>query len=127
MMRRENPGVHFSSECATERFLGFWEPLILLQSSYEKLFRWTAPSFECVPVYQAIYHPVVAMYWNYATIDNQPPWDDLWPEECARGDLDDLVSGCPDEFAFEVARPVARGHLGRRAGNCISAFSRAVL
>ena len=108
-VRRENPGVHFSSEGATERFLGLWESLILLQSNYEKLFRWSAPNFECVPVYQAIYHPVVTMFGNYATIDNQPPWDDLWPEECARGDLGDLVSGYPDEFAVEVARPVARG------------------
>ena len=108
-VRRENPGTHFSSEGATERYLGLWESLILLQSSYEKLFRWTAPRFECVPAYQAIYHPVVTMYGNYATIDNQPPWDDLWPAECARGDLGDLVTGCPDEFAVEVARPVVRG------------------
>lgn len=108
-VRRENPGLQFSSEGATERFLGLWESLILLQSSYEKLFRWTAPRFECVPVYQAIYHQAVTMYGNYATIDNQPPWDDLWPEECARGDLGDLVSGYPDEFAIEVARPVVRG------------------
>ena len=108
-VRRENPGLHFSSEGATERFLGLWESLILLQSNYEKMFRWSAPRFECVPVYHAIYHQVVAMYGNYATIDNQPPWDDLWPEECARGELGDLVSDYPDEFAVEVSRPVVRG------------------
>ena len=108
-VRRENPGLHFSSEGATERFLGLWESLILLQSNYEKMFRWSAPRFECVPVYHAIYHQVVTMYGNYATIDNQPPWDDLWPEECARGDLGDLVSDYPDEFAVEVSRPVVRG------------------
>ena len=108
-VRRENPGTHFSSEGVTEAYLGLWESLILLHSNYEKLFCQTGPTFEAPPVYQAIYHPVVTMFGNYATIDNQPPWDEKWPAEFRRGDLGDLVSGFPDEFAVEVARPVVSG------------------
>ncbi len=108
-LRRENPGVNFSSEGSNEAYLGAWESLILLSCAHEKQWCRTAPAHTLVPIFQAIYHPVVTMYGNYATIDNQPPWDELWPVECQRGDLGDLVSGFPDQFAVELARSTVIG------------------
>lgn len=108
-LRRENPGIRFSSEGATETYLGLFEALITLGNTMEKKGGRTSPSWTPLPVFQAVYHPVVLTYGSYATIDNYPPWDELWPEKDRYGDLGDLVSGYPDEFAVEVARTVTWG------------------
>ena len=108
-LRRENPGIHYASEGANEACLGLFESLIMVGNTMEKKNGRTSPAWTALPVFQAVYHPVVSTYGSYATIDNYPPWDELWPEKDSYGDLGDLVSGYPDEFAVEVARTVTWG------------------
>ena len=108
-LRRENPNLQFASEGANETYFGLFESLITLGNTMEKKRGHTSPSWTPVPVYQAIYHPITTTYGSYATIDNYPPWDELWPEKDSYGDLGDLISGFPDEFAVEVSRTVTWG------------------
>lgn len=106
-LRRENPGVHLSSEEETEAFLDVFESLIVLYGGYER-FGFNEKK-EMLPVYPAIYHTATTLYGSYATIDNVPPWDEKWPADKMRHETRDLVADFPDHFAVELARPVVWG------------------
>ena len=108
-LRRENPGLHLSSEEETEAFLGLFETQITIVGDYERFMLRTGPEYEYLPVYQAIYHEVAPMFGNLATIDHIPPWHDGWPEAKRRHETRDLVKEFPDQFAVDVARPIVFG------------------
>lgn len=108
-IRRENPGVHISSEEEAEAFLGLFESLIVLYGGYERLAIGVGPDCEMLPVYMAIYHEAVTCFGNFATLDNVPPWDEKWPEDQRRRETRDLVAEFPDQFAVEVGRSAAWG------------------
>lgn len=107
-IRAENPGVEFSSEEPTEAFLGLFESLICQDTGWERS-GLVAPEHEFVPAYQAVYHPVIATYGAYATVDNFPPWDEKWPAEEKRNELANTERDFADQFAVELVRPVVYG------------------
>lgn len=108
-IRRENPGTDLSTEEGTEAFFEHFDSLIMPSIDYERMGAGTAPDFEGVPVYEAIYHGAVAMFGSYAVIDHAVPWDEKWPERFRRKDGDDWMERFPDEFAVDFMRPVVFG------------------
>ena len=107
-MRRENPGVNFSTECTAESFIEEFESVISLFQSPQRFGR-LAPENEMPPVYNAIYHDAVTHYGCFMTLDHELPWCHGWPEKDRRQVRKDLVRAYPDQFAIELSRGVANG------------------
>ena len=105
------PGVLLSTEDCGEAYLDLFESNISTHSSYER-HGWigTAPDMEFVPVFQAVYHGTVAVFGNYAIVDNVPYWDPRWPmKPWWTGHEESLRRDYPDQFAVEFARGPAWG------------------
>ena len=112
--RAENPGLALGSEEVSEAFLADFELFIsLFGTSYERCGLGALPEFEAVPVWNALYHGLAAVFGTYLLIDGIPPWDDdRWPAErkWKPSDEKDWRSMFPDQFYVEFARTVAWGN-----------------
>ena len=106
-LRREHPGMPFSTEACNEAYLDLFEAVILLSSSMERC--GNQDWIDCVPAFSAIYHGATALFGNYALPDGIPPWDPLWPprERWKHEREWDVVY--PDQFYLEAARTVIWG------------------
>lgn len=113
-LRAQEPGLQFASEEVSEAFLGDFDLFIsLFGTSYERCGRGVLPAAESVPVWNALYHGLAAVFGSYLLIDGIPPWDDdRWPAERKwRPDQEkDWAALFPDQFAVEFARTVAWGN-----------------
>ena len=112
--RAENPGLALGSEEVSEAFLADFDLFIsLFGTSYERCGLGTLPEFEAVPVWNALYHGLSAVFGSYLLVDGIPPWDDdRWPAErkWKPSDEKDWRSMFPDQFFVEFARTVAWGN-----------------
>ena len=84
----------------------------LFGTSYERCGLGAMPEFEAVPVWNALYHGLAAVFGTYLLIDGIPPWDERWPTERKwRPEHEkDWRKMFPDQFAVEFARTVAWGN-----------------
>ena len=109
-LRRENPGVQFSSEDCNEAYLDTFDSAICVFPSHER-FGQVAPRSVIVPVATALFRGCLPIYGSFAMIDGIPPWDERWPagerwpaeKELAWEKL------YPDQFAVELSRGVTWG------------------
>lgn len=110
-VRRENPNLALSSEECSEDFLGFFDSFIsLFGPSGERCGVGVLPEYEMVPVWNALYHGLTAVFGTYSLLDGIPPWDPKWPAERRWKTEKDWMSLFPDQFAVEFARTVAWGN-----------------
>ena len=113
-LRAQNPTLQLGSEEVSEAFLEDFDLFIsLFGTSYERCGLGTLPEFEAVPVWNAIYHGLSAVFGSYLLIDGIPPWDDdRWPagRKWKQEDECDWTALFPDQFAVEFARTVAWGN-----------------
>ena len=107
-MRRENPGVDFSTEGTVESFIEEFESVISLFQSPQR-YGIIAPENEMPPVYNAIYRGAITQHGCFVTLDHELPWCHGWPEKDRRQVRKDLVRAYPDQFAVEISRSVANG------------------
>jgi hypothetical protein len=104
-VRADNPGFYLSTEEQGEAYLDLFESFIFVHSSAERF----GVRHELVPAFQAVYHGAVVLFGSYATIDDQPPWDERWGENPYGVETTEWEKKYPDQFAVEVARGVAWG------------------
>ena len=113
-VRGRNPGLHLGSEEVSEAFLSDFDLFIsLFGTSYERCGLGVLPEFEAVPVWNAVYHGLCAVFGSYLLIDGIPPWDeDRWPTERKWKPEQELDWNAlfPDQFAVEFARTVVWGN-----------------
>lgn len=113
-LRADNPGLHLGSEEVSEAFLEDCDLFIsLFGTSYERCGLGAMPEFEAVPVWNALYHGLSAVFGTYLLIDGIPPWDDArWPAEnkWTAEQERDWPALFPDQFAVEFARTLAWGN-----------------
>ena len=105
-IKRDFPGILLSTEDSGEAYVDIFDSHISTHSSYER-HGWigTAPDVEFVPVFQAVYHGCVAVFGNYAIVDNVPYWDPRWPmKPWWTGHEEHLRRDYPDQFAVEFSR-----------------------
>ena len=114
ILRAQNPALQFGSEEVAEAFLEDFDLFIsLFGTSYERCGLGALPEFEAVPVWNALYHGLCAVFGSYLLIDGIPPWDDdRWPAErkWKPEQERDWMALFPDQFAVEFARTVAWGN-----------------
>jgi hypothetical protein len=111
--RRQNPGLQLGSEEVSEAFLADFDVFIsLFGTSYERCGLGAMPEFEAVPVWNALYHGLAAVFGTYLLIDGIPPWDERWPTERKWRPYQekDWRKMFPDQFAVEFARTMAWGN-----------------
>jgi len=108
-LKSAHPGLALSSEDAGEAYLDLFDSLICCFPSYERIGFGTGPAVECVPVFNAVYHGLVATFGSYAMIDGIPPWDPKWPDERRWKKERDWERLFPDQFAVELARGTVWG------------------
>jgi hypothetical protein len=104
-VRGDNPGFYLSTEEQGEAYLDLFESFIFVHSSAERF----GVRHELVPAFQAVYHGAVVLFGSYATIDDQPPWDERWGESPYGVETTEWEKKYPDQFAVEFARGVAWG------------------
>ena len=100
------PGILLSTEDCGEAYADVFDSHISTHSSYER-HGWigTAPDMEFVPVFLAVWHGAVAVFGNYAIVDNVPYWDPRWPmKPWWTGHEEHLKKDYPDQFAVEFSR-----------------------
>ena len=109
-LRRENPGVQFSSEDCNEAYLDTFDSAICVFPSHER-FGQVAPRSVIVPVATLLFRGCLPMYGSFAMIDGVPPWDDRWPAEERWPAEKELAweKLYPDQFAVELSRGVTWG------------------
>ena len=110
-IKKLHPGVLLSTEDCGEAYVDVVDVNISTHSSYER-HGWigTAPDVEFVPVFQALYHGAVAVFGNYAIVDNVPYWDSRWPMKAWWSEHEEhLRNDFPDQFAVEFCRGPAWG------------------
>ena len=108
-VRADNPGFYLSTEEQGEAYLELFESFIFVHSSAERFGTGILPKYELVPAFQAVYHGAVAIFGSFATIDDQPPWDERWGENPYGVETTEWEKKYPDQFAVEFARGVAWG------------------
>ena len=108
-IKAAHPRLDLSSEDAGEAYLDLFDSLICCFPSYERIGFGTGPAVECVPVFNAIYHGLVATFGSYAMIDGIPPWDPKWPDERRWKKEREWERLFPDQFAVELARGTVWG------------------
>ena len=108
-LKAAHPGLALSSEDAGESYLDLFDSLICCFPSYERIGFGTGPAVECVPVFNAVYHGLVATFGSYAMIDGIPPWDPRWPDERRWKKEREWERLFPDQFAVELARGTVWG------------------
>jgi hypothetical protein len=65
--------------------------------------------WECIPFFQAVYHPYAITYGNYSSLVI-PPYDALWPKEFAPEEPQKLLDkGFQKQFMMEQARSFVWG------------------
>jgi len=111
---KENcPGLSLSTEDCTEEYLDIFDSMIVLCNSIERTTTYWTEFFhgDFVPVFQAIYHGLAALFGTYAVPDSIPPWDNRWPNEdrWPEKDEEEWEKLYPDQFYLEVARNVVCG------------------
>ena len=110
---RAKSAVQLGSEEVSEAFLTDIDVFIsLFGTCYERCGLGAMPEFEAVPVWNALYHGLSAVFGTYLLIDGIPPWDERWPTERKwRPDQEkDWRKMFPDQFAVEFARPIVWGN-----------------
>jgi len=111
-LRKENPSLQLGSEEVSEAFLEDFDVFIsLFATCYERCGHGTMPEFEAVPVWNALYHGLCAVFGSYLIVDGIAPWDERWPAErkWKPEDERDWTALFPDQFAVEFARNVSLG------------------
>lgn len=111
--RAQNPGIQLGSEEVAETFLPDFDVFIsLFGTSYERCGLGTLPEYEAVPVWNALYHGLSAVFGTYLLVDGIPPWDERWPAERRwRPDQEkNWKELFPDQFAVEFSRTVIWGN-----------------
>lgn len=113
-IRARHPSLQLGSEEVSEAFLCDFDLFIsLFGTSYERCGLGVLPEFEAVPVWNALYHGLSAVFGTYLLVDGIPPWDEgRWPSERKwRKDQElDWQKLFPDQFFVEFARTVAWGN-----------------
>ena len=110
---RAKSAVQLGSEEVSEAFLTDIDVFIsLFGTCYERCGLGAMPEFEAVPVWNALYHGLSAVFGTYLLIDGIPPWDERWPTERKwRPEQEkDWRKMFPDQFAVEFARPIVWGN-----------------
>lgn len=108
-IRRDNPGLHLSTEDGNESYLELFESVILTAPSYERFSGGGEVKVKRVPVFPAVYHGAVVMFGNFAMIDGIPAWDPLWPDAERWKEEKEWEKLFPDQFQVEIARGVIWG------------------
>ncbi len=112
-VRQLCPGMLLSTEDCSEEYLEQFESMIVLCNSIERMTdRWdTMFRGEFVPVFQAVYHGIAALFGTYAVPDGIPPWDDGWPadDRWPQNEEQEWEKLFPDQFYLEIARNVICG------------------
>lgn len=105
-MKRENPDYPITIECANEAYMDLTDGAIVCNSISAEHF---GVEKEFVPLFCAVYHGRYALFGNYALPDGITPWDPLWPAADKWKNEKAWHRIYPDQFFFEMARPVVWG------------------
>lgn len=108
-VRADNPGFYLSTEEQGEAYLDLFESFIFVHSSHERFGHGLMPAAELVPAFQAVYHGAAVLFGSFATIDDQPPWDERWGENPYGTETTEWETRYPDQFAVELSRGVVWG------------------
>lgn len=113
-LRAAHPKMAFASEETTEAYLGEFDHFIsLFGTSYERCGLGTLPEYEAVPIWNALYHGMAAVFGSYSLMDGVPAWDDeRWPatNKWTQAQEKDWPALYPDQFAVEFCRTVVWGN-----------------
>ena len=113
-LRERHPGIAFSTEEGSEKYLDLVESMILLYPSHERIGYWNLAQRmkgEYVPAFTAVYHGNTALFGDFAIPDNIPAWDPLWPDEERYKKEEELpwTRIFPDQFPLEFTRGIIWG------------------
>ena len=105
-LRRENPGVQFSTEDTGEEMMDLFDTMITCTPSIERTW---GNLFEPVAALQAIWGDVVTLFGSYGIIDGVTPFDPRWPQDRRLKKELDWHAMFPDQFAYELAHTLVYG------------------
>ncbi len=79
--RRCGRPVALATEGCSEAFIGCFDLFLTLDNSSERYGRYKGREglWRPIPLFNAVYHGYAVTYGSYASLEDEPPYDPLWP------------------------------------------------